>query len=262
MDWFTINKKNGKVLRVKYNEQLKRDVQKNNHQTAGIIPIIPAHSILKVNAYLNGSNSPGLIENNLLSEINSQSLISNIIQKIVEKNQKKLDIDLFNGLEDWNCDVNQDQYYRILSDALEDYAVYFLTLKRANLKEYKFQFDSINFLSSNLTKLKNINNFDGIYLSKSRNNEIERVRQELNDWYNGHEYIICVKNGKNADKWLTIGSLPQSFVQSPNFNDLNIKQLMEIFKDKYNYNNEVGKGLQNTEDLDPQNWKEIDPDEL
>ena len=56
MDWFTINKKNGKVLRVKYNEQLKRDVQKNNHQTAGIIPIIPAHSILKVNAYLNGQD--------------------------------------------------------------------------------------------------------------------------------------------------------------------------------------------------------------
>lgn len=138
----------------------------------------------------------------------------------------------------------------------------FLTLKRANLKEYKFQFDSINFLSSNLTKLKSINDFDGIYLSKSRNNEIERVRQELNDWYNGHEYIICVKNGKNADKWLTIGSLPQSFVQSPNFNDLNIKQLMEILKDKYNYNNEVGKGLQNAEDLNPQNWKEIDPDEL
>lgn len=37
---------------------------------------------------------------------------------------------------------------------------------------------------------------------------------------------------------------------------------MEILKDKYNYNNEVGKSLQNAEDLDPQNWKEIDPDEL
>lgn len=262
MDWFTTNKINGKILRIKYDKQLKNDNQKNNHQTVGVVPALPNNSVLKVNAHLNDGNSPELIEGNLFAGIKRNSLISDIIKKAAKNSKKELDIDLFNGLEDWNSDVNEGEYYRILSDALEGYSIYFLTLKRANAEEYKFQFDSLYFLSNNARKLRNVNDFDGIYISRNRDDELDRVWQELNDWYNGLRYMLCVKNHKSKDEWQIVGYLPKSFVQSQAFNKLDIKQVMDALKNAYDYNADVAKELQDQDDLNPQNWKEIDPDEL
>lgn len=262
MDWFTTNKINGKILRIKYDEQLKNDTQINNHQTVGVVPALPNNSILKVNAHLNDGNSPELIEGNLFARIKPNSSISDIIKKEAKNNKKELDIDLFNGLEDWNSDVNEGEYYRTLSDALEECSVYFLTLKKANSEEYKFQFDSLDFLSSDVKKLRNVNDFDGIYLSQNRDDEIDRVWQEVNDWYNGLRYLLCLKNHRDDTEWQVVGYLPRSFVQSQAFNKLDIKQVMDALKNAYDYNADVAKELQNQEDLDPRNWKEIDPDEL
>lgn len=262
MDWFTTNKINGKILRIKYDEQLKNDTQNNNHQTVGVVPALPNNSILKVNAHLNDGNSPELIAGNLFARIKPNSSISDIIKKEAKNNKKELDIDLFNGLEDWNSDVNEGEYYRTLSDALEECSVYFLTLKKANSEEYKFQFDSLDFLSSDVKKLRNVNDFDGIYLSQNRDDEIDRVWQEVNDWYNGLRYLLCLKNHRDDTEWQVVGYLPRSFVQSQAFNKLDIKQVMDALKNAYDYNADVAKELQNQEDLDPRNWKEIDPDEL
>lgn len=262
MDWLMINKKDGKILRIKYDEQLKNNTQINNHKTVGVTPALPKKSILKINAYLNRSNSPELVENNLFSNTGAKTLISNFIEKVAKINGKKLNIDLFNGSENWDCAVNENEYHRILSDSLEGCSVYFLTLKKANSEEYKFQFDSLDFLSSDVKKLRNVNDFDGIYLSQNRDDEIDRVWQEVNDWYNGLRYLLCLKNHRDDTEWQVVGYLPKSFVQSQAFNKLDIKQVMDALKNAYDYNADVAKELQNQEDLDPRNWKEIDPDEF
>lgn len=206
------NKKTKKFINVEYDFEWEDENLHNAHQNTGAEPLIKDGCFLLVKSDLTKDcRNPKLCLNRLFKEKEFDE-ITDVVKELAENNKEELDIDLFNGNEEWDLAEDDHHYYQILKGAVQNYEITFLNFKKEKCGEkLDCKIENLNDVKD-YAELENINDFDGILVAKANKDVDElEIASEIENWINGQQYIIWV--GNNEEDLEVLGYLPKSVLE-------------------------------------------------
>lgn len=248
------NSKTKKFINVEYDADWEDENLRDKHQNTGAEPLIKNGCFLLVKPDLNKTcQNPKLCSDRLFGGKEFDE-ITDVIKEIAKKNKEEVNIDLFNGNQEWDLAEDDQHYYKILKNALQNYEITFLSFEKEKCSnKMNCKIEKLDDMKD-YSELMDLNEFDGILAAKS-NKEIDEceIALEVENWINGQQYVIWI--GKNEEDLEVLGYLPKSALKNTEKIGDILEKMLE-FGD-YDDSNVLELLAKKEENFSNLNWEEV-----